>query len=323
MRYLGLLFCILLFSCTPQTSQEATFYVFGTTVKIILPDVKEQEADRLFNDIQQQLQAMHRQWHAWQTSEITAINGACVSGLRITISPGTKDLILLSQQYEQASLGYFNPAIGGLIAAWGYLDDDFSAAREQPTQTNIDTLLHAKPSMQDLKIDGDQLHCTNSQLRLDFGGIAKGYATEEIMQFLRAEGVQHALVDAGGDVQTMGKRQGKPWQIAVNSPGRDKPLAVLAIANDESVFTSGSYERAVSEVHHHIIDPLSGKPSQTFISATVISEDPVLADAAATALLAANATNWQAIVKNFGNIAVILVNQQGDIIVSPAADSYL
>ncbi len=323
MRYCWLILCCLLISCSPQTSQQATFYVFGTTVKVILPDTDKKQAALLFTQIQSQLVYMHQRWHAWEESELTQINAACTTAQALQVTPQTKELILISQKYEQQSMGYFNPAIGGLLGQWGYLSNHYDEQRDVPEQDMIAALVMAQPSMQDISISGDTLICHNPQLRLDFGGIAKGYASNIIIDFLRSQNIHNALVDAGGDVQTLGQNKHAPWTVAVYLPGKQKPLTVLEVSNDESVFTSGSYERAINDEHHHLLNPKTGYPAKEFMSVTIIAHDPVLADAAATALSVSKQSDWQVVADNLGVQAAILITVKGDIIITPAMKQYM
>ncbi len=312
MRKYFLLLALLLLACSPQVSQRATFYVFGTTVEIILPDTDKKTADFLFGNIQTQLMDMHKRWHAWEPSELTEINSACIDQTTITITPETKTLILLAQHYEQQTLGYFNPAIGGLIGKWGFLSDfNEDNLPSTPTESDLAQAVTAKPSMYDLHIDHLMLTCNNPQVRLDFGAFAKGYASGQIMHYLQSQGVRNALINAGGDVQTLGKNHQHPWQVAVYIPGETQATQVFTLTNNESVFTSGTYARAFSESHHHLIDPKTGYPAETWLSVTVIHPDPVLADAAATALLIAGEAHWKEIMENLNIDAVLLVDKQG------------
>jgi len=323
MKKFILAICVFLFACSPQTSQQGTFYVFGTTVEVTLPDASKREALILFAEVQKQLNHMHKRWHAWEESELTEINQACTTGKPIKVTPETKELILAGQMYEKQSQGYFNPAMGNLFSTWGFLSDKHHEPRAKPQRQNVKAVVSTPASMQDIKITGDTLQCSNPNVRLDFGGYAKGYANGQIMDYLRSQGVKNALINAGGDIQTLGTNKGQAWQIAVEQPGSKEPLAVIHVSGDESVVTSGTYARSLSDDFHHLINPKTGYPAKDFVSVTVVDSDPMRADAAATALLIAELKDWEKIAQNMNIKAVLLVTKQGDVIVTPAMSQYL
>ena len=126
-------------------------------------------------------------------------------------------------------------------------------------------------------------------LSIDLGGIGKGYASEQAIKLLKAGGVTSALLNLGGNIQTIGKKpDGSPWNIAVRHPDIVKSyLGILAIDN-AAVVTSGDYERFFvqnGKRYHHILDPKTGSPTQNGLrSITVVCPDGVLADALSTAL---------------------------------------
>lgn len=315
--------CVFLFACSPQTAQQGTFYVFGTTVEVTLPDASKQEALPIFVEVQKQLNHMHKRWHAWEESELTQINQACQTGKAIQIRPETQELILAGQMYEKQSQGYFNPAMGNLFDKWGFLSDKHNLPRKKPQKKDVKTIVSSHASMQDIEISGNTLRCNNPDVRLDFGGYAKGYANEQIMNYLHSQGVKNALINAGGDIQTLGTNKGKAWEIAVKQPGSEAPLAVVQVSGNESVVTSGTYERALGDDFHHLINPKTGYPAENFVSVTVVDSNPMLADAAATALLIAEQKDWEEIAQNMNIDAVLLVTKQGDVITTPAMAQYL
>ena len=126
-------------------------------------------------------------------------------------------------------------------------------------------------------------------MKIDLGGVAKGYTSTRLMDIYRSCGVTSGLVNLGGNVQTLGtKPDGSLWRIAIEDPdnGEDR-LGVLSIA-DKAAITSGGYERffeADGQIFHHIIDPATGWPAKNGLkSVTIISADGTLADMLSTSL---------------------------------------
>jgi thiamine biosynthesis lipoprotein len=148
--------------------------------------------------------------------------------------------------------------------------------------------------------------------------MAKGYAVGEAVNALKDNGVKNALVDAGGDVYVLGNKNGVPWRIGIKDPFGSGIIGVLEGSN-MAVFTSGNYERFFMKDgvrYHHILDPQTGYPARGLASVTVISSDPVLADAWATAIFVMGEKKGiKAAEKISGKI--ILVNEKGRIYSSP------
>lgn len=318
--------CMLLFACSPQV-HERNLYVFGTVMNVTITGVDDVTAQRLFDALARQAQGMHDRWHAWQSNEVANITKACETGKPMNLSDELRYLLVEGQKLERMSDGYFNPAIGQLIDAWGFLSSESTVSRERPSDATLAKILAAHPSMADLKIKGHILRCHNPAVRIDMGAYAKGYALSLFMDYLRVQGVRSALISVGGDIFTLGDKQGTPWRIAIRSPHGNKPMAEISAMGNESIVTSGVYERAfknaAGETFHHLINPKTGQPSDHFVSATVVHADPLVADAAATALLIADENNWQYIARKMGITQVLLVDKYGKVWVSEGMQAQL
>jgi thiamine biosynthesis lipoprotein len=134
-------------------------------------------------------------------------------------------------------------------------------------------------------------------------------------------GVDDAIVNAGGDLRAIGTHGDRPWRIGIRHPRADGVIASVELGRDESVFTSGDYERYFlfrGKRYHHILDPRTGYPARGTASVTVISRDPGAADAAATALVVAGPDEWQAIAWSMGIRNVMLIDHQGRAHVTPS-----
>ena len=124
-------------------------------------------------------------------------------------------------------------------------------------------------------------------VRINLGGIAKGYAVERGVRVLREYGIRNAIVTAGGDSRLLGDRLGEPWVVGVRDPRQDGEVAVRIPLEDEAVSTSGDYERYFDEDgirYHHIITPDTGKPADGVHSATIVGPDAVMTDALSTSV---------------------------------------
>ncbi len=124
-------------------------------------------------------------------------------------------------------------------------------------------------------------------VRINLGGIAKGYVVERGVDILRQRGIANAIVTAGGDSRLLGDRRGRPWMVGIRDPRKDGEVAISLPLADEAISTSGDYERYFDEDgirYHHIIAPSTGQPAGGVHSATVIGPDAVITDALSTSV---------------------------------------
>ncbi|MDH3713822.1 MAG: FAD:protein FMN transferase [Gammaproteobacteria bacterium] len=156
-------------------------------------------------------------------------------------------------------------------------------------------------------------------VRIDLGGIAKGYAVERATAALQRRGIHHALITAGGDSRFLGDRRGRPWRIGIRDPRNlERSAALLSIA-DEAISTSGDYERFFVEDgirYHHILDPTTGRSSQAVTSVSVIGPDATITDALATGLFVLGVTKGKNTLKKFPAYDAIFIDRQGSLHVS-------
>lgn len=258
-------------------------------------------------------QGMHRDWHAWEPGRLTGINAAFTNGQSAIADEDIIAMIRQSQVVEKASGGRFNPAIGALIRLWGFHTSDYPIIGPPPSQEQISAIIDLQPSSHDIHIDGLELSTDNPAVQLDFGGIAKGYAVDLTIARLRAMGINNAIVNAGGDLRAMGTHGDRPWRVAVRKPGGGS-IGTIEVQGDEAIFTSGNYERFrqdKTERYPHILDPTTGWPAEDIASVTVITDEGLLADAAATALVVAGLEAWPKVARELDLDKVAVVDETG------------
>ena len=325
-----LLISFLLLSCSETAPEKAEFFVFGTLVEVAIADPDSAEAhssiQASFQELQSIFQSMHRDLHAWEPGQLTAINQAFAVGQSVSADQATAILIQQSQVLEMASGGRFNPAIGQLIGLWGFHTSDYPIYAPVPTENEIAVLLAAQPSSMEIQLNVDaslqwQLQSSNPLVQLDFGGIAKGYAADRAIELLRSKGLAGAIVNAGGDVRAFGTHNGRPWRIAVQNP-LGGIIGIIESAAGEAVFTSGNYQRfGVDENgfrYAHILDPRTGWPVKQVLSATVIAESGMVADAAATALVVAGLDEWSEVAAGMNLNSLLLTDESGKVFMTRA-----
>ncbi|MES9969065.1 MAG: FAD:protein FMN transferase [Candidatus Thiodiazotropha sp.] len=314
-----------LMSCDqgPRDHQQ-TLLVFGTLLDIKAYTNKVAEFDAAVKGLDQTFQGMHRNWHAWKgDGELVRLNRAIARGDAMTVTPELAVLLRQAKHHAEQSDHLFNPAIGRLVGLWGFHSDE-PPGGPPPPRDKIAALLDQSPTMSQLLIDGNRIESSNPGLSLDLGAFAKGYALKLAIHRLQAAGIGNAIVNAGGDLCVSGRHGDRPWAIGIRHPLGEGVIASVEVADGECVLTSGNYERYREYEgirYAHIIDPRTGYPVEHVASATVISQDGGLADAAATALSVAGPAQWQKIARQMGLDQVMLVDDSGDVHLSPTMRS--
>lgn len=310
----------LLSACQPSAPdvQEQQFIAFGTLINVTLYDVDNARAEQAFTTLEHDLNQWHRDWHAWQPGLLTNLNQALAQHGAADVPATLIPLIKTTQRIALQSSGLFNPAIGGLLALWGFQADE--TAQQPPAAERITAWLKNPPSMADLYLHDKHLTTTHRGVQLDFGACAKGYAAQLASARLHELGIDNAIVAVAGDIRAAGTRGARPWRVGVRDPRGQGVLGAVELQNGESISTSGDYQRYFTyqgRRYHHLLDPRTGYPADSATSVTVIARDGLLADAAATALFIASADAWPRIARQLDIELVLRIDAQGEIYMTP------
>ena len=304
----------------PTQPHQQKIYVFGTILDITLWGVDEKTARHAFTTLGQEFQTMHHEWHAWEPSLLTALNDDIAAGRPHRVAPSLVPLLISGKVLYKTSGGLFNPTIGHLLNLWGFQSED-RPNHPPPAQEKIAELVRAAPGMDALTIQGDKVSSSNPMIKLDMGGYAKGYGIDLAIERLKKLGIENAIINAGGDLRAIGSKDGKPWRVGVRHPQGKGILATIEISGDQSVFTSGNYERFrewEGVRYQHILDPRTGMPVEGVTSVTVIHDNGIEADAASTALVVAGGEAWHATARSMGIRYAMLVEDDGTLHMNPA-----
>ncbi len=306
---------------TASTEFKHTIFAFGTLIEITLLDTTEAKANTAFDHLEREFHAYHASWSPWvASSDLSRINESILAGKKASAPQQLLSMISISKDLFEKSNGLFNPAIGNLINLWQMHRHDESDIRP-PDAADIGRLLMQDPDMSDIQIDGTLIESSNPGVQLSLGAFAKGYAIDLAMDYLQSQGIDNAVINAGGDLRVIGQHGGRPWRIGVRHPRKDGVIAWLDAEPNESIFTSGDYERFYmydGKRYHHILDPRTGYPASGSVSVTVIHHDAGIADAAATALFVAGPEHWYEIARAMGIKYVMLIDASSRIHMNPA-----
>ena len=268
-------------------------------------------------DVLALLERINNRWNAWKPGEVTALNAAIRSGRSATVSSTMARMIRSAQILERTSSGFFNAGIGWAVQAWGFHSDQLRPGA-RPSLDTVEQLRAARPSLSQITIRGNDVHSGNPHLQLDFGAYAKGVAIDLALDRLQAQGVTDAVLNLGGNLAAIGQAGQHAWRVGIRAPVGGGLIASLETRRREAVVTSGCYERFRTldgERFSHILDPHTATPTASLVSVTVLHACAGLADAAATALLAAGPRRWRGIAERMGVDAAMVVdgNLRGEV----------
>ena len=257
-------------------------------------------------------------------SQVSRINQrsaeALAKGRKVTKPiPVGPDLMAVLQEALQASKltsGAFDVSYAALKGPWGMKGD---GPHKVPSQAEITKALSL------VGYKGIQLDPQNKSVRLragmriDLGGVAKGYALDIASKILKDAGFPNHIVYGGGDLNVSGRRPKRAWRVGIQDPGkRGDYFAVLSVTN-MAVVTSGDYERYFvkdGRKYAHIIDPRTGRPARGLHSVTVVADRAVYADAMATGLFVLGLPRAKSIVEHIPGTEAIFVTQNGKVVIT-------
>lgn len=312
LKFLLPLLAVFLVSCAPAAKDapraERSFFAMDTYISMTACG---DGADAALAEVQERIHAAERRLSVTlPDSEIHRLNAAGDAD----VSPETADLLRFALSMSDETDGAFHPALYPVLTAWGFT----TPTQRVPSDEEIAALLPLT-DLSRISVTGNHVTLTPGT-ELDFGAIAKGAAGEDAIQFLKSRGIPSALVNLGGNVQTLGARpDGSPWRVGLASPWGAEYLGLLE-SKDEAIVTSGSYQRffeADGKKYHHILDPASGRPAESgLVSATVVTQNGARTDALSTALFVMGAEKAAGFWRRKRNFDFLLITTGKEILIT-------
>jgi thiamine biosynthesis lipoprotein len=243
-------------------------------------------------------------------SEISRVNEHAADA-PMKISDELFTLVERSLELSEASGGAFDITYDSV----GYLYD--FRARQRPTEEQIAALLPAV-DYRHVVLDPNErtIFFKTKGVRINLGGIAKGYVVERAAAILRERGVEHAILNAGGDTRVLGDRRGQPWIVGIRHPRNDGEIVTRLPLVDEAISTGGDYERYFEENgrrYHHILNPATGRPTEGILTVTVIGPDGTLTDGLDTAIFVLGPEKGLELIESYPGYEAIIVDATGKV----------
>ncbi|MDO8603657.1 MAG: FAD:protein FMN transferase [Candidatus Omnitrophota bacterium] len=214
---------------------------------------------------------------------------------------------------SEESGGAFDISIAPLAELWGFYSKEYYLPRQEEIKDCL-----ANVGYHYLSLDKGKLTKDNMAVRIDLGGVAKGYAINEAIKVLKSNGVTSALIDAGGDVYGLGKRGSRSWKVGIKDPRGEGTLGYVEV-EDLAVMGSGDYERFFikdGKRYHHIFNPKTGYPTEGVQSVILIYNDPVLAQAWTKIPFIMGPEKGLERLEKIPNMDVIIITESGETLYS-------
>lgn len=257
--------------CAREQVFQSEAFVLGTHVQMSVYGNSRDEAEAAMAAVAREFDRLHHAYHAWKPSELSALNEALARGESLEVSDELAALIRDAQQFSATGDGLFDPAIGKLIALWGFHAEEFE--EKLPDPAALQALIALHPRISDVVVEGRRISSRNPAVQLDLGGYAKGYALDRAASILRERGIRNALVNIGGNVIALGAKGKTPWRLGLRHPREPRTLGTLPLYDGEATGTSGDYQRffTLGGVRYaHLLDPRTGWPTTGTQALTVL-----------------------------------------------------
>lgn len=278
----------------------------GTRVEVQLWHENEDVAAELLGEAMAEFDRIEASMSTYrESSEISLVNrDAAVRAVPVTAE--LYALTELSLNLSAATGGAFDITYDSVGQLYDYRE------RQRPAADDIDARLEAIDyRFVTLNAEDQSISFRQDGVRMNLGGIAKGYAVESVITLLRESGVESAMASAGGDTRLLGDRQGKPWIVGIRDPDDETGLVTRLGLVDEAVSTSGDYERFFIEDgvrYHHILDPGTGRSVGGVRSATVVGPDATMTDGLSTSVFVLGPEEGLALIETLDGYEAIVVD---------------
>lgn len=243
-----------------------------------------------------------------EDSELSRVNREAANG-PVEVSDSLFTVLQQALRISELSHGAFDISFGSI----GYLYD--FRARQQPSDEELAEGL-AKVNYRSVVLDpsANTVRFLDEGVRLDLGGIAKGYTVDRGIDILKSFGIRHARLSAGGDLRLLGDKRGKPWIVGIRDPRSESRNAMVLPLTNVAVSTSGDYERFFfddnNERVHHILSPATGKPAKGVQSVTILGDDSITTDGLSTAVFVLGAAKGLEMVNRLKGIDAVIIDEQ-------------
>lgn len=322
MKKIILLFLCLILTACSQPSKDKTLYKsstleagFDTVITLQLYADSEEEFNETFQMAARGFLYFHQlfdKYNDYDVNNIKTINDN--AGIQpVEVNQEIIDLLLLAKEYSKISNNQFNITLGPVLELWHDVREKAENGQSYtlPTQDELKKASVCSGwDKVEINDDENTVYLTEACASLDVGAIAKGYAAQKVADYLKSEGYNNGIIDAGGNIQFLGSKiTNEPWLVGITKPTlkAQNSIVRLNIAEENAFVTSGDYQRYFmhnDEIMHHIIDPETLYPSKHARSVTILTKDSAIADILSTTLYTMTYKEGKALIEQLNQLGV-------------------
>lgn len=288
----------------------------GTVVKITAVAQSEAAAQAAASAGFAEIRRLEELLSTWiPTSELSRVNAAA-GGMPVPVSPETLTVVQRAVQAAALTGGGFNIAIGPAVDAWRVTE-----SQRIPASSELEAL-RPLVDLQAVHVDlrAETIALEKAGMRIDVGGIGKGYAADQAVMAMQKAGALAGVVALSGDIKTFGRLPGGMlFPVGIQHPRQDGAVLAWIDLQDEAISTAGDYERFFEREgirYHHILDPKTLQPARGCQSVTVIAKEGVWADGLDTGIFVMGPERGMELVEQLPDVEAIIVDQDGHMLVS-------
>ncbi|MGB0985583.1 MAG: FAD:protein FMN transferase [Pseudoalteromonas spongiae] len=281
--------------------------IMGTSVKITLWHHDKSHGEAAIKSVFDEMERINQLMSPYiNSSELYSVNkNAAIQPVKIS-----NELYLLIKQAQLISAqtkGAFDITFASVGFLYNYRER--ISPSNQVRDTNQALIDYRQVELND---KNQTVHFKQQGMKIDLGGIAKGYAVDNAITILQSQGIDSALVSAGGDTKALGKHGDRPWLLAIQDPRKKGKHAIQLPMENEAISTSGDYERYFIQDgirHHHIIDPKTGHSAAKVQSVSIIGQRGVMTDALSTSVFVLGVKDGLALINSMPNFEALIIDK--------------
>jgi FAD:protein FMN transferase len=303
----------------PAHLVERAHVTMGTEIELTAWTADDVRADAAFAAVFHEFDRLDAMMSVWKEgSDILRLNAA--AGVRaVPASAETREVLKTAREVSDMTGGRFDVTFGALSGLWKFANQD-----KDNTIPDRREVLERLPliNYRDVEVDdrAGTAFLKRKGMRVNLGGIGKGYAVDRSVDILRRSGLRDFLIQAGGDMYVAGRRGDRPWRLGIRDPRgpADKSFAMLDLT-DGTFSTSGDYERFFikdGRRYHHIIDLTAGEPARGCRSVTLVTERAVIADALAKGVFILGPDEGMALIERTPGVQGVIVSAKNEVLIS-------
>jgi thiamine biosynthesis lipoprotein len=288
--------------------------IMGTRISVRLWHQERRRGEAAAQAVMDEFRRLDKKLSPYiESSELALVNRMAASE-PVEISQEFYRLLETSLEYSELTEGAFDITFASIGHRYDY---------RKGIKPNKSMIEHSLPLIdyRNIRLDAarNAVFFEKPGVRIDLGGIAKGYAVDRGIELLQRKGIAHAMISAGGDSRLLGDHRGRPWHIGIQAPRDKERMAAMLPLADSAISTSGDYERFFERDgvrYHHIISPKTGRSADTLQSVTILGPNATRTDALSTSVFVLGAEQGMALINRLEDVDAVIIDKDGEMITS-------